>query len=189
MSRVIFRTVTLLSIALGVSACAKDRPGYISRGGPTSEVPYRLGPGDRLRITVFNQPTLTSTYAVDASGNVTMPLIGAVPAAQSSPAELKRLIETRLGKDYLREPNVSVEVEGYRPFFIFGEVNQAGQYPYVAGMTAEQAVAIAGGFTPRARQNSVELARRDDAGVARVRVPMTTVIRPGDTVFVHERWF
>lgn len=161
----------------------------IARGGPTNEVPYKLGPGDKLRITVFNQPTLTSTYAVDPSGNVTMPLIGAVPAAQSSPAELKRLIEARLGKDYLREPNVSVEVEGYRPFFIFGEVNQAGQYPYVAGMTVEQAVAIAGGFTPRARQSSVELARRDDQGIARVRVPMTTVIRPGDTVFVHERWF
>ncbi|BCJ90667.1 hypothetical protein IZ6_14020 [Terrihabitans soli] len=189
MSRVLFRTAALLCLALSLSACAKDRPGLVARGGPTSEVPYRLGPGDKLRITVFNQPTLSSTYAVDASGNVAMPLIGAVPAAQQSPAELKRVIEARLGKDYLREPNVSVEVEGYRPFFIFGEVNQAGQYPYVAGMTAEQAVAIAGGYTARARQDSVQLARRDDAGVARVRVPMTTVIRPGDTVFVHERWF
>jgi polysaccharide export outer membrane protein len=188
-SRALFRSVVVLCIVLGASACAKERAGFISRGGPTSEVPYRLGPGDKLRITVFNQPTLTSTYAVDASGNVTMPLIGAVPAAQASPADLKRLIEAKLGKDYLREPNVSVEVEGYRPFFIFGEVNQAGQYAYVAGMTVEQAVAIAGGFTPRARQSSVELARRDDAGVARVDVPMTTIIRPGDTVFVHERWF
>jgi polysaccharide export outer membrane protein len=189
MSRVCFRLAALVCVALGLAACAKDRPGIVSRGGPTSEVPYSLGPGDKLRITVFNQPTLSSTYAVDASGNVTMPLIGAVPAARTSPAELKRVIEARLGKDYLREPNVSVEVEGYRPFFIFGEVNQAGQYAYVAGMTAEQAVAIAGGFTPRARRNSIELARRDDEGVARVRVPMTTVIRPGDTVFVHERWF
>jgi polysaccharide export outer membrane protein len=189
MSRVPLRFVVLALVALAVTGCAKDRPGYLAPGGPTSEVPYKLGPGDKLRITVFNQPTLTSTYAVDASGNVTLPLIGAVDAAQRSPAELKRVIEARLGKDFLREPNVSVEVEGYRPFFIFGEVNQAGQYAYVAGMTAEQAVAIAGGFTPRARQSSVELARRDAQGVARVRVPMTTVIRPGDTVFVHERWF
>jgi polysaccharide export outer membrane protein len=189
MSRVPFLYAALACVALGISGCAKDRPGIVSSGGPTSEVPYKLGPGDKLRITVFNQPTLTSTYAVDAGGNVTMPLIGAVDAAQRSPAELKRMIEARLGKDFLREPNVSVEVEGYRPFFIFGEVTQAGQYPYVAGMTVEQAVAIAGGFTPRARQNSVELARRDAQGVARVRVPMTTVIRPGDTVFVHERWF
>ena len=98
-------------------------------------------------------------------------------------------IEARLAKDFLREPNVAVEVETYRPFFVYGEVTQGGQYPYVAGMTAEQAIAIAGGYTPRANRHNVQLARRDSQGVVRVSVPLTTIVQPGDTVYVKERWF
>jgi polysaccharide export outer membrane protein len=172
--------------ALVVSGCAERMrvaPGL------SSEQPYILGSGDQLRITVFNQPALSTTYAVDASGVVTMPLIGPVEAQGRSTYELKRTIEARLAKDYLREPNVSVEVAVYRPFFIFGQVINGGQYPFVAGITAEQAVAIAGGFTPRASRDRVELARRDGNGVVRVMVPMTTIVQPGDTIFVKERWF
>lgn len=151
--------------------------------------PYVLGSGDRLRITVFNQPTLSSSYSVDASGIITMPLLGPVEASGRTTFELKKAIEARLAKDFLREPNVSVEVETYRPFFVYGEVTQGGQYPYVAGMTAEQAIAIAGGYTPRANRHNVQLARRDPQGVVRVTVPLTTIVKPGDTVYVKERWF
>jgi polysaccharide export outer membrane protein len=185
MRRRVFGVLVLCAAALA-SGCA-DRPRLVATA--STETAYILGSGDRLRITVFNQPTLSSSYAVDASGIVTMPLVGPVEAAGRSTYELKKAIEARLAKDYLREPNVSIEVEGYRPFFIFGEVTQGGQYPFVAGMTAEQAIAIAGGYTPRAKRDQVQLARRDSQGVVRVMVPMTTIVRPGDTIFVKERWF
>jgi polysaccharide biosynthesis/export protein len=188
MSRVLSRIVLLaLAAAFGAGGCAAERP-RLAHGLPV-ETPYILGSGDRLRINVFNQPTLSSTYAVDASGTITMPLIGPVEADGRSTYELKKAVEARLAKDYLRDPNVSIEVDAYRPFFIFGEVTQGGQYAYVAGMTAEQAVAIAGGYTPRAQRDRVQLARRDAAGVVRLMVPMTTIVRPGDTLFIKERWF
>lgn len=181
-------TVFAFVAALGLSGCAHEGP---RPAGPavSTQTPYILGSGDRLRVTVFNQPTLSSTYTVDASGTITMPLIGPVEAAGRSTYDLEKAVEARLATNYLRDPSVSIEVDGYRPFFIFGEVTQGGQYAYVAGMTAEQAVAIAGGYTPRARQGSVQLARRDGNSVTRVMVPMTTLVRPGDTIFVKERWF
>jgi polysaccharide export outer membrane protein len=156
---------------------------------PLTQTPYQLGSGDKLRITVLGQPNLTASYQVDPGGLVTVPLLGPVEAADRTPFELKTAIETRLRSEYLREPNVSVEIETYRPFFILGEVTTAGQFPYVAGMTAEQAVAIAGGYSPRAKRGVVQLSRRDRNGVVRVLVPMTTLVRPGDTLLVKERWF
>ena len=185
MPRTAFRVFLLVAVALA-GGCA-DRPRLVT--GSIGESAYILGSGDRLRITVFNQPTLSASYSVDASGIVTMPLIGPVEAAGRSTFELKKAIEARLAKDYLRDPDVAIEVETYRPFFIFGEVGNAGQYAYVADMTVEQAIAIAGGYSPRASRDRVELARRDAAGVTRVMVPMTTLVRPGDTIFVKERWF
>jgi polysaccharide export outer membrane protein len=187
MLRLVSRVLLLCIAAASVASGCAERPRLVA--GASNETPYILGSGDRLRITVFNQPTLSTTYSVDASGIITMPLVGPVEAAGRSTFELKKVIEARLAKDYLREPNVSIEVDGYRPFFIFGEVNQAGQYPFVAGMTAEQAVAIGGGYTPRANRGAVQLARRDSTGVVRLMVPLTTIVRPGDTIFVKERWF
>ncbi|MGQ4272598.1 polysaccharide biosynthesis/export family protein [Terrihabitans sp. B22-R8] len=156
---------------------------------PLREAPYTLGSGDRLRITVFDQANLSGSYNVDAAGMVTMPLVGALPVNGRTPQNVKATIEARLRKEFLREPNVSVEIEAYRPFFIFGEVTQSGQYPYVAGMTAEQAIAIAGGYTPRGRKGAVMLARRDGDAVVRIEVPLTTLVKPGDTIYVKERWF
>jgi polysaccharide biosynthesis/export protein len=180
-------TGLLVALALTGAACA-PRPV-----GPALQVaqdePYRLDTGDRLRITVFGQQNLTTTYAVDQAGMVTLPLIGLVEARGRTPAELETSIETRLKRGFLREPNVAIEIDTYRPFFILGEVTNAGQYPYVPDMTAEQAVAIAGGFSPRARESGVELARRSERGVVRATVPMTTRVRPGDVITVQERWF
>ncbi len=151
--------------------------------------PFTLDSGDRLRIVVFGQDNLTNSYAVGASGNITMPLIGAVRARGLTPAELSQVIAGRLRNGYLREPHVAVEVELYRPFFILGEVNFPGQYPYVPNMTAETAVAIAGGFTPRAWRPTVQLSRPVDGATARQSVPVITQLNPGDTVVVDERWF
>jgi polysaccharide export outer membrane protein len=151
--------------------------------------PYRLDAGDRLRVVVYGQEGLTNTYTVDAGGSITMPLIGAVRARGLTPAELAAAVTTQLKKGYLREPYVAAEVESYRPFFILGEVTAPGQYPYVPNMTVESAVAIAGGFTPRAQRTDVQLTRTGGAGTQRATVPPGTVLKPGDTVVVTERWF
>ena len=150
---------------------------------------YRLDAGDKLRIVVFGQEGLTNTYAIDAGGSSTMPLIGAVPARGRTPAGLASVITGRLRGGYIREPSVAVEIESYRPFFILGEVAAPGQYPYVPNMSVESAVAIAGGFSPRAKRDSVTLTHTDGSGSMRVVVPLGTPIGPGDTVLVGERWF
>jgi polysaccharide export outer membrane protein len=153
------------------------------------DMPYHLDAGDKLRVVVFGQEGLTNTYAIDAGGAITMPLIGAVAARGRTPAGLAAEITARLRNGYIREPSVAVEVEAYRPFFILGEVAAPGQYPYVPNMSVQSAVAIAGGFSPRARRDSVTLTHTDAGGVARVVVPLSTPIGPGDTVLVGERWF
>ena len=153
------------------------------------DVAYRLDAGDKLRVVVYGQEGLTNSYAIDAGGAITMPLIGAVAARGRTPAGLAADISAKLRAGYIREPSVAVEVEAYRPFFILGEVAAPGQYPYVPNMTVESAVAIAGGFSPRARRDSVTLTHNDGAGSMRVVVPLGTAISPGDTVLVGERWF
>ncbi len=150
---------------------------------------YHLDAGDRLRVVVYGQEGLTNTYAIDAGGSITMPLIGSVPARGRTTAGLAAEITARLRKGYIREPSVAVEIEAYRPFFILGEVQAPGQYPYVPNMTVESAIAIAGGFSPRARRDIVTLTHTDAAGVARYEVPLGTSLKPGDTIQVGERWF
>ena len=150
---------------------------------------YRLDAGDRLRVVVFGQDRLTNTYAIDAGGSITMPLIGAVPARGRTPAGLAAEITGKLRRGYIREPSVAVEMKSYRPFFILGEVAAPGQYPYVPNMSVESAVAIAGGFSPRASRDRVTLTHTDSSGSSRMVVPLGTALGPGDTVLVGERWF
>jgi polysaccharide biosynthesis/export protein len=150
---------------------------------------YTLDSGDRLRVVVFGQDGLTNSYAVDAAGNIDMPLIGAVPGRGITTDQLSARIADKLRDGFIREPHVAVEVESYRPFFILGEVTQPGQYPYVANMTVETAVAIAGGFTPRAFRKTVMLDRNYFGRQMRIAVPPTFPLRPGDTINVQERWF
>ena len=150
---------------------------------------YHLDAGDKLRVVVYGQEGLTNTYAIDAGGSITMPLIGAVPARGRTPAGLASAISAKLRNGYIREPSVAVEIEAYRPFFILGEVAAPGQYPYVPNMSVESAVAIAGGFSPRARRDSVTLTHTDASGSMHIVVPLGTALGPGDTVLVGERWF
>jgi polysaccharide export outer membrane protein len=150
---------------------------------------YKLDAGDKLRVVVYGQEGLTNTYAIDAAGSITMPLIGTVPARGRTPAGLAAEISAKLRNGYIRDPSVAVEIDSYRPFFILGEVAAPGQYPYVPNMSVESAVAIAGGFSPRARRDVVTLTHADSAGSTRVVVPLGTAVSPGDTVLVGERWF
>jgi polysaccharide biosynthesis/export protein len=156
--------------------------------GPVAYAPvvappdYTLDSGDRLRVVVFGQEGLTNAYLIDAAGCIDVPLIGQVLACGATTEELAHRIAARLRNGFIREPHVAVEVVAYRPFFILGEVTQPGQYP-------ETAVAIAGGFTPRAFRRNVIVDRPVAGRVVRMSVPPSFPLRPGDTVNVQERWF
>ena len=156
---------------------------------PYQPPPYTLDAGDKLRIVVFGQDGISNAYIVDAGGNVNLPLIGTVPARGVTTQQLSQRITARLKQGYVREPHVTVEVETYRPFFILGEVTTPGQYPYVADLTVEKAIAIAGGFAPRAYKQTVELTHTARGQQIKSDVPLSYPLRPGDTLLVKERWF
>jgi len=174
-----------------ISPAARQAQATVSVGGAQSfaERPYRLDSGDKLRVVVFGQDALSNNYLVDADGTVSLPLIGAVPARGITTTQLSGAIASRLRQGYLRDPNVAVEVATYRPFFVLGEVSYPGQYPYVPGMTVEKAIAIAGGFTPRAAKDRVILSRKLKGQPVRYAMPLQYPVRPGDTITVSERWF
>jgi polysaccharide export outer membrane protein len=196
----------LLTFTLGLAAACDGDPTPIvdnsqtlglapasGRGGNgTSAVTgdYRLGPNDRARITVFGQPTLTGEFTLDGKGTIAYPLVGDVNANGLTPSELQQAIAGKLDKEYLQNPSVSVEVLTRRPFYILGEVQKPGNYPYVTDMTALNAVAIAGGYTYRARRTQFYIKRLDNDGkMVRVAAKPETVLRPGDTLEVNERYF
>ena len=162
---------------------------YVEPTPARYDASYHLDAGDRLRVVVYGQEGLTNTYAIDAGGSITMPLIGSVPARGRTPAGLAAEIGAKLRAGFIRDPSVAVEIEAYRPFFILGEVAAPGQYPYVPNMTVESAVAIAGGFSPRARRDRVTVTHTDASGTGRYVVSPGTSLGPGDTVLVGERWF
>ena len=173
-------------LSLAVGGCARHRSDPIALA---TDQPYTVSTGDRLRVIVYGQDSLSNSYTVDASGNISMPLIGNVRVDGMTPAAVQKSVESRLRNGYLRDPRVSTEIEAYRPFFILGEVTTSGQYPYVNGMTVQTAVAIAGGFTPRARQSSAVLTRAQDGTQVSGEVPMSQPVRPGDTIQIRERFF
>ena len=150
---------------------------------------YTLDSGDKLRVVVFGQEGLNASYSVDTAGSITMPLIGAVRARGMTPAGLQQAITAKLKNGFVREPHVAVEVEAYRPFFILGEVTLPGQYPYVPNMTVETAVAIAGGYTPRAFKYKIEISHQVNGLTEKRVVSPNYPVRPGDTVHIAERWF
>src|SRR5579862_8868026 len=171
-------SVCLFALSLALAACAA--PSYSAYFNTDPNAPYTLARGDRLRIIVFGQDSLSNSYSVDGSGHIAMPLIGTVMAEGETTTTLAREIEAKLRNGFLRDPHVSVEVEAFRPFFVLGEVTTPGQYPFVNGMTAEMAVAIAGGFTPRAYKDNVDLTRVIDGRSITGEVPITHLIQPGD---------
>ncbi len=156
---------------------------------PVADGPYTLDSGDKLRIVVFGQDNLSNAYAVDAAGQVSMPLIGAVTARGLTTQQLSGAIAARLKQSFIRDPSVAVEVEVYRPFFVLGEVTYPGQYPYVPHMTVENAISIAGSFTPRGYRYEVTVTRKQNGESFRLRLPLSAPLRAGDIVTVAERWF
>lgn len=151
--------------------------------------PYILDAGDRIRVTVFEQESLSNVYSVDQSGYVAFPLVGAIAARGHTMQQIEGQIAEKLRQGYLRDPDVSVEIDRYRPIFVMGEVGAAGQYSYVPGMTVQKAVAAAGGYTPRANQSNVDITRDINGKVMTGRVMTTDPLLAGDTIYVRERLF
>jgi polysaccharide export outer membrane protein len=151
--------------------------------------PYTLDSGDVLRVTVFGETELTNTFGVDKGGYISLPLVGSVGARGKTTKQMEAQIAAGLRNGFLRNPDVSVEVDTYRPFFILGEVGTAGQYVYVPGMTVQNAIAIAGGFSARAEQENADITRSINGEVITGRVPLSDPILPGDTIFLRERLF
>jgi polysaccharide export outer membrane protein len=187
MKRLLLLSNAILAAAF-IAGCSGYRPAPAAFNEALNQ-PYLLGAGDKVRVTVFEQEGLTNTYSVDQSGYIAFPLIGSVPARGATMQQLEGAIAGQLRNGYLRDPDVSVEMDRYRPIFVMGEVGAAGQYSYVPGMTVQKAIAAAGGFSPRAYQGNVDITRDINGKVLTGRVRTSDPLLPGDTIYVRERLF
>jgi polysaccharide export outer membrane protein len=150
---------------------------------------YRLGVQDKVKVTVYNEPTLSGEFLVNSDGALAYPLIGNVPAVNMNAKELGDAIRVRLADGFVRDPSVAVEILTFRPLYIYGEVSSPGQYPYTAGLTVLNAVALAKGFTYRANEKRIYLKRAGQLDKDEVRVGPDAPVAPGDTIRVDERFF
>lgn len=150
---------------------------------------YLLGSGDKVRVTVYGEPDLSGEFYVTGSGLVSLPLIGEVKAAGLNVGQFQTVVQQALSSGYLKEPRVSAEVLTYRPFYILGEVEKPGTYPYTSGLTALNAVATAGGFTYRADKGKVFIKRLGETGERKYTLDPSTPVAPGDTIRIGERFF
>lgn len=175
-------TSLLCALALaGLIAVSGGADAYANSG-------YRLGSGDRIKVVVFGEDDLSGELEVDSSGTVAMPLIGTVPASGKTARQLELRVADMLKDGYLLNPRVSIEVLNYRPFYIIGEVQKPGEYPYRAGMTVINAVGIAGGFTFRADEDDITVSRGGSNATPRP-AKRETIVSPGDVVRIKERFW
>ena len=184
-----FFSLAVLAVVSGLMSGCAARNYQTALFDAEGSQAYTLASGDRLRVLVFGQDALSNSYSVDGSGHISMPLIGIVQANGQTTHGLETAIELKLRNGFLRDPKVSVEVEAYRPFFVLGEVTAAGQFPFINGMTVQNAVAVAGGFSPRAAQSGADLTRIIDGRAITGHVSMNQPVRPGDTITIRERFF
>jgi protein involved in polysaccharide export with SLBB domain len=168
-----------------LTACA----GPPSRPVAAPPAEYRLGAGDRVHVDVFGEPDMSGDYDVDGAGALPLKLIGRIEARGQTGRDLEQAIERRLAEGYLQNPHVSVSVIAYRPFYVLGEVQRPGPYPYVVGMTVAHAVAIAGGYTYRASKRSITVQHFDNSSARQEPVDETDPVLPGDLVRISERMF
>jgi polysaccharide export outer membrane protein len=166
-----------------------DRSAEPATPVPSIGADYVLGAADKIRITVYGEPTLTGEYFVSSNGAVSLPLAGEVPAAGSTLGDFRGRVVSALQNGYLKDPKVSIEVLTFRPFYILGEVTKPGQYPYTTGLTVFNAVATAGGFTYRANTRRCLIKRALEAREKEVPLNAETTISPGDTIRIPERFF
>lgn len=180
-----YGAVTLIALA----PCAAQEPAPTAATSSTAAPTYPLGAGEALRITTFGEAALTGEFTIDADGNLAFPLIGSIRASGKTPEQLESAIKTRLADGFLINPRVTVEVKSYKPIYVLGEVNKPGEYAYVPGMTVLGLVAKAEGFTYRAQQKRVFIKRIGQPAEAELTLGAQTLVYPGDTVRIVERYF
>lgn len=171
------------------SAAAPAAPAGTPTIATATDTDYRLGSGDKVRVTVYGEPDLSGEFFVTGSGLVSLPLVGEVKAAGLNVGQFQEAVQKALSDGYLKEPRVSAEVLGFRPFYILGEVTKPGTYPYTSGLTVLNAVATAGGYTYRADKKQVYIKR--DGATTETKTPLSpsTTVAPGDTIRIGERFF
>lgn len=159
----------------------------VVRAPPVSD--YKLGPGDKVHVTVYDETDLSGDFQVDSLGYVRLPLIGQIKAAGRSAFQLEGAVSDALLDGYLKNPRVAIEVTTYRPFYILGQVNKPGQYAYVSNMSALDAVALAGGFTDHAVESSLYIRHEDQTTETLVPANEAAKVQPGDVVRVEQTAF
>ncbi|MEO8020210.1 MAG: polysaccharide biosynthesis/export family protein [Pseudomonadota bacterium] len=179
----------LLGILALLSSCASPSGRLPALANDQNGAVYLLGAGDSLRVTVFGEPDLSGIFKISDNGALVMPLVGQVQAQGLSVPELQKRLVSQLNVKAVKSPDVTLQVEEYRPFFILGEVKNPGSYPYVPEMTVLTAVAIAGGFTFRASQDEVSVTRKHNGSASEARARRDARVLPGDVVYVFERHF
>jgi polysaccharide export outer membrane protein len=193
--RALVVTLLFALLSLGAVAHAQQRtPQTVASAAtpapPTAAAPaYTLGPGDQLHIIVFGETDLTGEFTIGPNGTLAFPLIGEVPARGMTALQLGSAIEARLREGYVRAPRVSVSIAQYRPFYILGEVENPGTYPFSAELTVMSAVATAGGFTYRANRRRVFVRHAGESEEQAMRLTPETRVQPGDTIRIGERFF
>jgi polysaccharide export outer membrane protein len=185
-AQTLLRFLVFLFVLLALSGTAAAQ---VDTAETADEQGYRLGAGDRVYVTVFNQDDLTGEFVLDGDGRFSMPLIGTVVAKGLTPRELETLLVSRLKPDYLVNPRVSIEVRNYRPYYLIGEVRTTGSFAYVDGITYLKAIAMAGGYSYRAKKDIVFVIRGDDPEQEEIKLDVNEKVQPGDIIRVAERLF
>lgn len=181
-----FRLVGLVMAALALVGCAGD-PAAPEPAPPLSA--YVIGAGDRIKITVLEIENMTVETDVATDGSVDLPLVGSIRVAGRTTTEVRTVLAERLARDYVKDPKVNVEVAKYRPFYVLGQVNKPGSYPFEPELDIRRAAAIAGGFNRRADTDAAYLVREVDGQNDRRRVGLGTRVYPGDVIEIDRRLF
>jgi protein involved in polysaccharide export with SLBB domain len=184
-------TSTMGEIASGQADTTKSIAGATttSAEGVSMSTGAKIGNGDKLRITTFNEPQLSGEFVVDETGAIPFPLIGQIKVVNLNTQEIEQLLKSKLSGRYLVNPRIGVEVMNQRPFYILGEVAKAGEYPYRPGMNVVGAIATAGGFSPRASSSYVIIRRANGGEQQRYPIEPSVAVFPGDMITVPERMF
>ncbi|HEY1837772.1 MAG TPA: polysaccharide biosynthesis/export family protein [Rhizomicrobium sp.] len=171
------------------AAQAQDTPALRASYMPEQDHPYHLGTGDKVRVIVYGEDDLSGEFQVDENGDISLPMIGETRASGLTGSQLEQRIQATFADGYLNDPRVSVQVTQYRPFYILGQVNRPGQYQYVNGMTAPNAIALAGGYTDHADDSDIYVRRDGDTHEAELPAGTGTQIYPGDVIRVTKSDF
>ena len=180
------------SPAPAVATPAPDAPSLPVKQSPADDNvdnATQLSVGDKLRITVFEDQNISGEYQIADNGVVVMPFIGDVPASGMTQKQLEAKLTAQYSQGYLVNPHISVRVLSLRPFYILGEVNTPGVYDYTPSLTVFKAIAIAGGFTPRAKKDDYTIIRTSGENSTEIDADDLTPILPGDAIRVDERFF